>query len=138
MPVTPRPLASAIMHPTRSVMIPTTAGHQVRFQRGMATINDTNDLPFLLRRSDVRMVVNEYAMSWMPEVLAKVYKIEATVEWPEGYDVAHRNGDDFSITSPVDEPPVDALDPLDPLDPLDQVLKEKPKWRKPRSNSSES
>lgn len=156
MPVTQRPLASAILHPMRSVMVPTTAGHQVRFQGGMATVNDTNDLPFLMRRSDVKMIVNEYAMSWMPEVLAKVYKIEADVEWPEGYAVTHHNGEDFDIIAP--EPPQAGVDlsgsgpaeaqpvpcppadpPVDPIQALDAVLKETPKrWRKPPNNSSAS
>lgn len=154
MPVTPRPLASAMMVPTRSVALPTTAGHQVQFRNGVASINDTRDLPYLLGRSDVRLEVSEYAMSWMPDVLAKTRIINASVHWPEGYDVVHHHADDFDIITPT--PPQEETEPgndlaascLDPsgggIDPpteppvevsLPDVLPRK-RWQKPPSNSS--
>jgi hypothetical protein len=131
-----------MMTPTRSVAIPTTAGRQVQFRQGMAVINDTRDLPYLLSRSDVRLEVSEYAMSWMDEVLGQVQIIKANVRWPDGYEVVHRNTDDFDILAPAPAMSFDVVAPPDPEvvtpDPLDAAIKGKPRWQKPPSNSSES
>lgn len=135
-----------MMVPTRSVALPTTAGHMVQFRNGVASINDTNDLPYLLARPDVRIEMSEYAMSWMPEVLAQTRIIEASVHWPEGYDVVHHHADDFDIISPTppqeSDPaglPTSGEDPVEvSSDPLAEALKapKRKAWQKPPSNSS--
>lgn len=137
-----------MMVPTRSVSLPTTAGHTVQFRNGVAVVNDTRDLPYLLQRADVRIEMSEYAMSWMPEILAQTRIIEASVHWPEGYEVTHHHQGDFDIISPTppqegessvepttEEPPVE----VSPDDPIEAALKAPKKpWRKPPSNSSAS
>ena len=113
MPVTPRPLANAILSPARSIIVPTTAGRSVQFRNGVAVINDTRDLPYLLRRADVKLDISEYAMSWMDEALKETGEVKAQVQWP----------------LPASEPATDSID---------EALKDKPRWRKPPSNSSAS
>ena len=119
MTVTQKPLASAMMVPTRQVTIPTGAGRSVRFAQGVATINDTNDLPYLLARDDVKIMFTDYARSWLPDVLARTPKVNADVRWPEGWGEA-----DQSEESP---PPGDDS-------ALDVALKGKKPWRKPPSS----
>ena len=141
MTVTPKPLASAMMVPTRQVTIPTSAGHSVRFTSGIATINDTNDLPYLMLRDDVKLMVTEYAMSWMPDVLDKLHKINADVHWPTDWTVVH-DEHGWIIGSP--EPPAEPDDDDQPEVPdpepepvpaaLDEALKGKTGWRKPRAS----
>jgi hypothetical protein len=111
--VTQKPLASAMMVPTRQVTIPTGAGRSVRFAQGIATIMDTNDLPYLLARDDVKIMFTEYATSWLPEVLGKTPKVNADVHWPVGWA--------------QESPPADD-------DALDSALKGKKPWRKPPSS----
>src|SRR5215831_8441536 len=83
--VTQKPLASAMMVPTRQVTIPTGAGRSVRFAQGIATIHDTNDLPYLLAREDCKVMFTEYAISWLPDILDKTSQVNADVHWPEGW-----------------------------------------------------
>lgn len=83
MPVTHKPLASAMVTPTRSITVSTTAGRTVQFRNGVAVIYDTRDLPYLLRRADVKLEVSEYAMSWMPDAVAEAGEVKAQVHWPE-------------------------------------------------------
>lgn len=141
MPVTPKPLASAMMVPTRQVTVPTSAGHSVRFASGIATIRDTNDLPYLMARDDVKLMVTEYAMSWMPDVLTKTRKIHADVHWPDGWQVEQGDDGVFDIITPeppqADDRPVDKVgQPAEtqPDDVLDEAIKGKPGWRKPRAS----
>jgi len=130
--ISPKPLASAMMVPTRQVTVPTTAGRSVRFVQGIATINDTNDLPYLFARPDCRVMVTEYAMSWMGEVLEKTPQIKADVHWPTDWLVTHRHQDDFLIVPPGTE--VEMVD-VPPADVLDDALKGRKKpWPKPPSN----
>jgi hypothetical protein len=139
-----------MMTPTRSVSLPTQAGHQVQFRNGVAVINDTRDLPYLLSRPDVKIEVSEYAMSWMSDVLSHVQVIKAQVHWPEGYDVVHHHADEFDIISPTPPQgselaglPTSGEDPVEvspEQDPLAEALKvpTRKAWRKPPSNSSAS
>jgi len=119
------------MVPARSVTVPTQAGRSVQFRQGMAAINDTNDLPYLFARDDVKVMVTAYAMGWMDEVLSHTRVINADVHWPVNYAVEHTSETEFSIKE--QEPP-----PLEHVDLLDEAIKDKPKWRKPPSNSSAS
>jgi hypothetical protein len=141
-----------MMVPTRQVTIPTSAGRSVRFASGIATINDTRDLPYLFARGDCKVMVTEYAMSWMPEVLSQTRRIVADVHWPDGWQVAQADDGVFDIITPEllqdDDRPVDTVgppaetppgepesaEPGSTGDPLDSVLKGKPPWRKPRDN----
>jgi hypothetical protein len=115
-----------MLSPVRMVVLPTSAGKGVHFRNGVAHINDTDDLPYLLARSDARLDITEYAMSWMPEVLARTRVINASVHWPEGYDVRHTSETDFSITPVV--PPVEPEE-----DPLEEALATRPHGKKPRA-----
>ena len=130
--ITPKPLASAMMVPTRQITLPTSAGRSVRFAQGVATITDTNDLPYLMARDDVRLMITPYAMSWMPTVLDKTRKINADVHWPPDWEVRHTNEQDWDITSPEPEPePAPAASPDSGEVDLDTALKGKPRWRRP-------
>jgi hypothetical protein len=123
------------MVPTRSVAVPTQAGKQVQFRNGMASINDTRDLPYLFARDDVKVMVTDYAMGWMDDVLAHTRAIKADVRWPTGYEVQHTSETEYAVNKVEPPPPVHVSLPGDPLE---AVLKEKPRWRKPPSNSSAS
>jgi hypothetical protein len=100
------------MVPTRSVVIPTTAGRSVAFRNGVATVYDTNDLPYLLARPDVRITLTSYALGWMDDVLAHTPKVNADLHYPVEPTV-------------VEEAPADEVE---------AVLKIKKPWRKPPSN----
>jgi len=119
------------MVPARSVTVPTQAGRSIQFRQGMAAVNDTNDLPYLFGRSDVKVMITAYAMGWMDEVLSKTRQIHAEVHWPANYAVEHISETEYTIEQVEPPPPVD-------IDMLDEAIKEKPRWRKPPSNSSES
>lgn len=141
--ITPKPLASAMMVPTRQVTLPTSAGRSVRFAQGVATINDTNDLPYLLARADVKMTITPYAMSWMGEVFEKTPKINADVHWPADWEVYHVNQGDWLLKPLEQDPPAEpddddqpeAPDPTPEPEPvpvaLDKALKGKSGWLKP-------
>lgn len=129
-----------MMVPTRQVTIPTSAGHSVRFAQGIATINDTNDLPYLFARDDCKVMVTPYAMSWMGGVFEKTRKINAQVQWPPDWEVSHTNQQEW-VVRPVDQDPPpepddddqpEAPDPApEPVPALDEALKGKPGWQRP-------
>jgi hypothetical protein len=126
-----------MMVPTRQVTVPTSAGRSVRFAQGIATIHDTNDLPYLFARDDCKVMVTEYAMSWMPEVLSKTPKINADVHWPPDWSVGRTEQGRWEIITP--DPPVpdpepeveQTSSPEEGEATLDAVLKGKPRWQKP-------
>jgi len=121
-----------MMVPTRQVTIPTTAGHNVRFVQGIATILDTNDLPYLFARDDCKVMVTEFAMSWMGEVLAKTRQIKADVHWPADWRVEHTSQSEFLVVPPGTE--VETID-VPPEGTLEEALKKGRKpWPKPPSN----
>jgi len=113
-----------MMVPTRQVTIPTGAGRSVRFASGIASINNTDDLPPLLARDDVKIMFTDYAASWLPDILSKTPKVNADVHWPEGWP-----------REPSEAPVPEDLAQLGD-DPLDTALKGKKPWRKPPANSS--
>ena len=128
--ISQKPLASAMMVPTRQVTIPTGAGRSVRFSQGIATINDTNDLPVLLGREDVKVMFTDYAASWLSDILAATPTVRADVHWPAGY--APPAAPEETPNQPVQEQEPQA-DP--PENALDQALKGRKKaWQRPPSN----
>lgn len=139
MTVTPKPLASAMMVPTRQVTIPTGAGRSVRFASGIATIVDTNDLPYLMARDDVKLMITPYAMSWMSDVLDKVIKVRAEVHWPSDWIVT-QDGEHWTMRmvdpapAPDDDDQPEVPSPDSGEAALDEALKGKPPWRKPRAH----
>jgi len=126
--------------PTRVVAIPTTAGHKVSFRNGIAEINDTNDLPYLLARDDCKIMLTEYAMSWIGDVLKSTRQVNATVIWPAGWDESGRlaapDPDDENDEGKNEEGEGD--DKKDEAvvhgDMLDQVLKTKRRWQSKPAN----
>jgi hypothetical protein len=78
----PEALADAYVHPARNVALPSLPGRQVKFLQGHAAIKDGRDLAAMLRRKDVKVVINNFAMSWIEQILAATGEVRAEVRWP--------------------------------------------------------
>lgn len=96
----PRILADVYLEGGRNVRLPTTPGRSVQFTGGHAQIVDNLDMPHVLRMEGARVYPCPDAMPWAPEWLTHIDRIVAEVHWPEGWEVAHDNKQEWACVGP--------------------------------------
>lgn len=80
----PEPIADAYVLPARNVAMPSAPGRTVRFLQGHAVIKDGRDLVAMMRRSDVKIHMTPYSMSWLETWMAEAgEKLKAEVTIPD-------------------------------------------------------
>jgi hypothetical protein len=103
-----KPIADVYVLPARSIMMPTTPGRTVRFMGGHAVVRIDTDLMALMRRSDVKIQLTPYALSWYEGWMAQVgERLQAELYVPEPEPPA----------APVEETPDPTMTPQMSWDP---------------------
>jgi hypothetical protein len=99
-------VADAYVSPARNVALPSQPGRQVRFLQGHASIKDGRDMVAMLRRPDVKIVPNPYAMNWWSTWVhaAGVVKAEVLLPQPDPNPDPKPEEDDGVPKDPEPEP----------------------------------
>lgn len=96
----PQVIADVYLPGGRNVRRNTTPGRSVQFSGGHCIIVDNRDMPHVLGMEDVRVFPRPDAMPWAPEWLGNTDWIKAEVNWPEGWEVAHQNKEEWAVIPP--------------------------------------
>ncbi|HSS25387.1 MAG TPA: hypothetical protein VLL82_13535 [Mycobacterium sp.] len=111
-------LADAYVSPARNVAMPSMPGRQVKFLQGHAAIKDGRDLAAMLRRTDVKLVLTDYSLSWIEEIEKAAGEVRADVRRPaKAEEVVPDREETSAFEIPPPRKPNPTWDPSWPRDP---------------------